>query len=75
MTDASRALSRRALLASLAAAPGLTAAAAPVIAQMPTAKTAAEQAQAALKDAKATKLVLLGTGAGPGGQAQNVPGK
>jgi len=45
----------------------LTAAAAPVTAQT-QAKTAAEQAQAALKGAKGTKLVLLGTGAGPGGQ-------
>jgi ribonuclease BN (tRNA processing enzyme) len=54
------------LLAGLAAAPALTTAAAPVAAQTPAAKTAAEQAQAALKDVKATKLVLLGTGAGPG---------
>jgi ribonuclease BN (tRNA processing enzyme) len=38
-----------------------------VAAQTP-AKTAAEQAQAALKDAKTTKLVLLGTGGGSGGQ-------
>ena len=66
MTDASSALSRRTLLAGLAATPVLTAA--PTAAQMPAAKTAAEQAQAALKDAKGTKLVLLGTGAGPGGQ-------
>ena len=66
MTDASSALSRRTLLAGLAATPALTAA--PAAAQVPAAKTAAEQAQAALKDAKGTKLVLLGTGAGPGGQ-------
>ena len=66
MTDTSSALSRRTLLAGLAATPVLTAA--PAGAQMPAAKTAAEQAQAALKDAKGTKLVLLGTGAGPGGQ-------
>jgi hypothetical protein len=66
--DTSSALSRRSLLAGLAAAPTLTSAAASIAAQTPTAKTAAEQAQAALKDAKATKLVLLGTGAGPGGQ-------
>jgi ribonuclease BN (tRNA processing enzyme) len=46
----------------------VTTAAPRVGAQTPAAKTAAEQAQAALKDAKATKLVLLGTGAGPGGQ-------
>src|SRR5262249_33310364 len=62
------ALSRRTLLAGLAAAPALTTAAAPAAAQTPAAKTAAEQVQAALKDAKTTKLVLLGTGAGPGGQ-------
>jgi len=49
-------------------APALTAAAVPVAAQTPTATTVAQQAQAALKDAKGTKLVLLGTGAGPGGQ-------
>jgi len=61
-------LSRRSLLAGLVAAPALTGATGPVAAQTPVAKTAAEQAQAALKDAKATKLVLLGTGAGPGGQ-------
>jgi ribonuclease BN (tRNA processing enzyme) len=67
MTDTSSLLSRRTLLAGLAAAPALTAAAAPVAAQTPGDKSAAEQAQAALKDAKVTKLVLLGTGGGPGG--------
>src|SRR6266571_575210 len=67
MRDTS-ALSRRTLLAGLAAAPALSAAAASVAAQTAATKTAAQQAQAALKDAKATKLVLLGTGAGPGGQ-------
>jgi ribonuclease BN (tRNA processing enzyme) len=51
----------------LAATPTLTTAAASVAAQTPAAKTAAEQAQTALKDAKATKLVLLGTGGGVGG--------
>src|SRR5262245_9745696 len=55
VTYTSGALSRRTLLAGLAATPALTAAAAPVAAQTPAAKTAAEQAQAALKDAKATK--------------------
>ena len=68
MTDPSSALSRRTLLAGLAAAPALSAAAAPSAAQTPAARTPAEQAQAALKDSKGTKLVLLGTGAGPGGQ-------
>jgi ribonuclease BN (tRNA processing enzyme) len=62
-------LSRRRLLAGLAAAPTLTAAAEPLAAQTPEVKTAAQTAQAALKDAKGTKLVLLGTGAGP------VPGR
>jgi ribonuclease BN (tRNA processing enzyme) len=41
----------------------LTPAAVPVAAQAP--KTDAEQTQMALKDTKGTKLVLLGTGAGP----------
>jgi len=68
VTDPSSELSRRTLLASLAASPVLSVAAAPLAAQTPAAKTAAEQAQAALKGAKGTKLVLLGTGAGPGGQ-------
>jgi ribonuclease BN (tRNA processing enzyme) len=63
----SSALSRRTLLAGLAAAaPAMTAAAAPVVAQTSALTAAAEQARAALKDAKATKLVLLGTGGGPG---------
>src|SRR5262249_24904071 len=47
-----------------AAAPALTVAAGTVVAQ--TATTAAQRAQAALKDAKGTKLVLLGTSGGPG---------
>ncbi len=59
-------LSRRTLLAGLATTPALTAL--PASAQ-PAAMSAAQQAQAALKDAKGTKLVLLGTGAGP------VPGR
>jgi hypothetical protein len=67
MTDTSSAISRRTLLASVPAATALTAAAIPAAAQMPATKIAAEQAQAALKDAKATKLVLLGTGGGPVG--------
>ena len=45
----------------MAAAPALTAAVAPVAART----AAAQQAQAALKDAKGTKLVLLGIAAGP----------
>jgi hypothetical protein len=63
VSDTSSPLSRRTLLAGLVSAPTLTAAAAPVAAQTPPAANtaAAEQAQAALKDAKTTKLVLLGT--------------
>lgn len=63
MTETSTTLSRRALLAALLTAPVLTATGAPVAAQVSL------QAQAALKDAKGTKLVLLGTAAGP------VPGR
>jgi ribonuclease BN (tRNA processing enzyme) len=67
MTDPSSpfGLSRRHLLAGLAAAPVATAAIQPSAAEAAAAKTAAEQAQAALKNAKGTKLVLLGTSAGP----------
>jgi ribonuclease BN (tRNA processing enzyme) len=64
--------SRRGFWAGLAAAPALGAAAIPAAAQQ-TPASAAAQAQAALKDAQdgklGTKLVLLGTGAGP------VPGR
>ncbi len=60
-------LSRRALIAGVAATPALGLAT-PAIAQTAT-RSAAEQARAALKDAKGTKLVLLGTAAGP------VPGR
>jgi ribonuclease BN (tRNA processing enzyme) len=67
MTDTPSKLSRRNLLAGMAAVPAL--AATPVAAQTPAAKSAAQRAQAALKDAKGTKLVLLGTAAGP------VPGR
>jgi ribonuclease BN (tRNA processing enzyme) len=65
-------LSRRSLLAGLAVAPALTAAAVPTNAQPTGIKTADQQAQAALKGAKGTKLVLLGTGAGP---VPTVPGR
>jgi ribonuclease BN (tRNA processing enzyme) len=61
-------LSRRTLLGGLAAAPALTATIAPAAAQTATA-TASAQAKAALKDANGTKLVMLGTAAGP------VPGR
>lgn len=62
-------VSRRALLAGLGATPIVTASAVPSIAQNVRAGWTAEQAQAALKDAGGTKLVLLGTGGGP------VPGR
>ncbi len=68
MTNTPSGFSRRNFIASLTAAPALGATAAPALAQTATASAAA-QAQAVLKDAKGTKLVLLGTGAGP------VPGR
>jgi ribonuclease BN (tRNA processing enzyme) len=68
MADASKAtgLSRRSLLAGLTAVPVLSAtiergAAQPAVGSRWT----AQQAQAALEDAKGTKLVLLGTAGGP----------
>jgi ribonuclease BN (tRNA processing enzyme) len=69
VTDVSNPLSRRALLAGLAATPALSAASDSTVAQTLAPEIAAQQAQVALKDAKGTKLVLLGTGAGP------VPGR
>ena len=60
--------SRRALLAGMAAAPALGAAG-PAAAQTAASLTAAEAAQAALKTATGTKLVILGSAAGP------VPGR
>jgi ribonuclease BN (tRNA processing enzyme) len=70
VTEASSKFSRRGFVASLAATPALGAAVAPALAQEANAATSpAATAQAALKDAKGTKLVLLGTGAGP------VPGR
>jgi ribonuclease BN (tRNA processing enzyme) len=68
MSDTTKApdFSRRTLLAGLAATPAL--ATVPAAAQ-PAPLSPAQQAQAALKDARGTKLVLLGTGAGP------VPGR
>ena len=63
-------LSRRSLLAGMAATPALAASAGPALAQQPNGpRWTPQQAQAALKDAKGTKLVLLGTAAGP------VPGR
>jgi len=62
-------LSRRTILAGLAAAPAVNAALAPAAAQTAATISAAEQAQAALKAATGTKLVVLGSAAGP------VPGR
>lgn len=59
-------LSRRTMLAGLAATPALGAAVMPAAAQSAAASV---QAKAALNDAKGTKLVMLGTAAGP------VPGR
>ena len=56
--------SRRTLLATFAAAPAL-AATGPSAAQPAGPNWTAQQTQAALKEANGTKLVLLGTGAGP----------
>jgi ribonuclease BN (tRNA processing enzyme) len=69
MDGASRFLgfSRRGLLAGIAAAPA--ASIAPAAAQSAGPMDAAERAKSALKDAKGTKLAILGTGAGP------VPGR
>ena len=68
MNETPSGFSRRGFIAGLAAAPALGATAAPAVAQqIPV--SAAAQAAATLKDAKGTKLVLLGTGAGP------VPGR
>ncbi len=66
MTDASNfsKFSRRNLLVGMAAAPALTASA-PATAQTAASVNAAEKAKSALKDAKSTKLAILGTGAGP----------
>jgi hypothetical protein len=58
----SKTFSRRSVLAGVAAVPSL---AGRVAAQSPEAQLSAEQTRAALKDSKGTKLVLLGTGAGP----------
>jgi ribonuclease BN (tRNA processing enzyme) len=58
-------VSRRKLLTGFVAAPALAAAAAPAVARAEDIDAAAARAKAALKDAKDTKLVLLGTGSGP----------
>ncbi len=60
--------SRRNVLIQMAAAPVLGAAT-PALAQAPACTAAAQAVQAVLKDAKGTKLILLGTAGGP------VPGR
>jgi ribonuclease BN (tRNA processing enzyme) len=65
MQNATHFVSRRILLTGIAAAPALAVAAAPTIAWAEDTDAAAARAKAALKDAKGTKLVLLGTGSGP----------
>jgi ribonuclease BN (tRNA processing enzyme) len=68
-TSAAFGLSRRNLLTGLLATPALAATVEPSNAQIEGPRWTPQQAQAALKGAKGTKLVLLGTGAGP------VPGR
>ncbi|HXR87798.1 MAG TPA: MBL fold metallo-hydrolase [Stellaceae bacterium] len=58
-------VSRRGLITGLAAAPALTLAAVPGEAQAAGIDATIAATQAALKDARGTKLVILGTGAGP----------
>jgi hypothetical protein len=64
---------RRGLVAMLAAAPALGMAAAPGPARAQSIDEAAARVQEALRNAKGTQLVLLGTGAGPvAGQARRM---
>lgn len=67
MTDASKrsGFSRRSLLASLATMPSLFIATRSNAAETTGCDTAAKEAQSALTNAGGTKLVILGTGAGP----------
>ena len=65
-------VSRRGLLTALAAAPALTLAAAPGEAQAADIDATIAETRAALKDAKGTKLVILGTSAGPLPQARHM---
>jgi len=65
MQNAGHLVSRRNLLTGIVAAPALAVAAAPTMARAQGIDAAAARAKAALKDAKGTKLVLLGTGSGP----------
>jgi ribonuclease BN (tRNA processing enzyme) len=65
MENATHFISRRILLTGIATAPALAVATSPTIARAEDIDAAAARAKAALKDAKSTKLVLLGTGSGP----------
>jgi ribonuclease BN (tRNA processing enzyme) len=74
VTDASKRsrLSRRSLLAGLATMPALFVGARPSADQTAAGRAAVEEAQSALKNASGTKLVILGTGAGPN---PTIPGR
>jgi len=74
VTDASKpsCVSRRSLLAGLATMPTLLAAAGFRASQTAPDGSAAQEVQAALKNARGTKLVILGSGAGPN---PTVPGR
>jgi hypothetical protein len=65
MQNATPLVSRRNLLTGIVAAPTLAAAAGATLAHAKDIDAAAARAKAALKSAKGTKLVLLGTGSGP----------
>ena len=65
MQNATHLVCRRNFLTGIAAAPTLAIAAAPTAARAEDIDAAGARAKAELKDAKGTKLVLLGTGAGP----------
>src|SRR5215475_13206078 len=65
MQNAGYLVSRRNLLTGIVAAPTLAVAAAPTMARAEGIDAVATRGKVALKDAKGTKLVLLGTGSGP----------
>src|SRR6516225_8181112 len=66
MSNTRHLVSRRNLLTAIAGVPAFAAVtASPMMAQAEDIDAAAARARAALKDAKGTKLVLLGTGSGP----------
>src|SRR5262249_30969229 len=65
-------VSRRGLLAGLATMPALFVAASSRVSQTAPEGSTAQKVQAALKDARGTKLVILGSGGGP---APTIPGR